>query len=42
MITKTVYAIFGENAMSAGMLEMSLFGIGKVLRLERDASSMVK
>ena len=28
--------------MSAQMLEASLFGVGTVLRLERDAWSMVK
>ena len=31
-----------KNAMSAKMLELSLFGVGTVLRLERDAWSMVK
>ena len=31
-----------KNAMSAQMLEVPLLGVGTVLRLERDAWSMVK
>ena len=34
--------IYGKNAMSAQMLEVSVLGVGTVLRLERDAWSMVK
>ena len=34
--------IYGKNVMSARMLEVSLLGVGTVLRLERDAWSMVK
>ena len=33
---------YGKNVMSAEMLEMSLIGVGTMLRLERDAWSMVK
>ena len=33
---------YGQNVMSAQMLEMSLLGVGTVLRLERDTWSMVK
>ena len=36
------YVIYGQNIMSAQMLEVSLFGVGPVLRLERYAWSMVK
>ena len=39
-INKTV--IYGRSAMSAEMLEVSLVGVGTVLRLEMDAWSMVK
>ena len=31
-----------KNAMSAQLLEVSLLGVGTVLRLERGARSMVK
>ena len=31
-----------KNVLSAQMLEVSLLGVGTVLRLERDAWSMVK
>ena len=33
--------IYGQNVRSAKILEMSLLGVGTVLRLERDAWSMV-
>ena len=36
------YVTYGKNVMGAQMLEMSLLGVGAVLRLERDAWSMVK
>ena len=32
--------IYGKSVMSAQMLELSLLGVGAVLRLERDALSM--
>ena len=32
----------GEKVVSAQMLEVSLLGVGTVLRLERDAWSVVK
>ena len=32
---------YGKNVMSAQMSEVSLLGVGTVLRLERDACSMV-
>ena len=35
------YVIYGKSVMSAQMLEVSLFGVGTVLCLERDAWSMV-
>ena len=35
-------SIYGKRVMSAQMLEVSLLGVGTVLRLERDAWSMVK
>ena len=35
-------AVYGKNVMNAQMLEVSLLGLGTVLRLERDAWSMVK
>ena len=41
-IGETLYVIYGKNAMSAQMLEVTLLGVGTVLRLERDAWSMVK
>ena len=31
------YAVYGKSVMSARMLKLSLFGVGTVLRLERDA-----
>ena len=34
--------IYGNNVMSAQMLEVSLLGMGTVLRLKRDAWSTVK
>ena len=37
-----VSVTYGKNVMSAHMLEVSLLGVGTVLRLERDAWSMVK
>ena len=36
------YLVCGRSVMSAQMLEVSLLGVGTVLRLERDAWSMVK
>ena len=39
---KSFYVTYGKNVMSARMLELSLLGVGTVLRLERDAWSMVK
>ena len=37
------YVVYGRSVMSAQMLEVSLLlGVGTVLRLERDAWSMVK
>ena len=33
---------YGRSVMSAQMLEVSILGVGTVLRLERDALSMVK
>ena len=37
-----LYAVYGRSVMSAQTLEVSLSRIGMVLRLERDAWSMVK
>ena len=37
-----IYEVYGRSAMSAQMLEVSLLGVGTVLRLEGDAWSMVK
>ena len=31
------YAVYGRSVISASMLEMSLLGLGTVLRIERDA-----
>ena len=39
---KSSYAIYGRSVMSAKMLEVSILGVGMVLRLDRDALSMVK
>ena len=39
---KRFYVISGNNVMSAQMLEVSLLEVGTVLRLGRDARSMVK
>ena len=36
------YVIYGRSAMSAQMLEVSLLGVGTVLRLEKDAWPMVE
>ena len=36
------YVTHGRNVMSTELLEVSLLGVGTVLRLERDAWSMVK
>ena len=41
-ISKPFYVIYGKSAISAQTLEVSLLGVGTVLRLERDAWSMVK
>ena len=40
-ISKQNYVIYG-SVMSAQLLEVSLLGVGTVLRLERDAWSLVK
>ena len=37
-----MHVIYGKNVMSAPMWEVSLLGVGTVVRLERDAWSMVK
>ena len=37
-----LYIIYRKNVTSAQMLDVSQFGVGTVLRLERDAWSMVK
>ena len=39
---KQLYVIHGRSVMSTQMLEVSLLGVGTVLRFERDAWSMVK
>ena len=36
------YVVYGRNVMSTSLLEVSLLRVGTVLRLERDAWSMVK
>ena len=41
-ISKHFYVVHGRSVMSAQTLEVSLLGVGTVLRLERDACSMVK
>ena len=41
-ISKQFYVIYGRTVMSAQMLEVSLLGVGTVLRLGRDAWSMFK
>ena len=41
-ISERFYVIYQQNVLSAQMLEVSLLGVGTVLRLERDAWSMVK
>ena len=41
-ISKQFYVICGKSIMSAQMLEVPLLGVRTVLRLERDAWSMVK
>ena len=38
-ISKSFFVIYGDNVMSAQMLEVSLLGVGMMLRLERDACS---
>ena len=38
----SLYVVYGTSVMSAKMFEVSLLGVGTVLRLERDAWSMVK
>ena len=39
---QSFYVTYGKNVMSAQMLEVSGLGVGTVLRLERDAWSIVK
>ena len=39
-ISKKIHVTYGKNVMSAQMLEVSLLGVGTMLRLERDAWSM--
>ena len=41
-VSKTFLCSVWENVMNAEMLEVSLLRVGTVLRLERDAWSMVK
>ena len=41
-LCKNFHVVCGKSAMSAQMLEVSLTGVGTVLRLERDAWPMVK
>ena len=41
-ISKQFYLRCGKSVMSAQTLEVSLLGVGTVLRLERDAWSMVQ
>ena len=41
-IAESSYVVYGNNVMSALLLEVSLSGVGMVLRLERDPWSMVK
>ena len=41
-VSKTLCAIYGENVMSAQMLEVSPLGGGTELRVERDTPPMVK
>ena len=41
-VKQKVSVTCGKNVMSAQMLEVSLSGVGTVLRLERDTWSMVK
>ena len=40
-VKQKVSVTCGKNVMSAQMLEVSLSGVGTVLRLERDTWSMV-
>ncbi|CAM9866247.1 unnamed protein product, partial [Sphacelaria rigidula] len=39
---KASCVVYGRNVMSVELLEVSLLGVGTVLRLERDAWSTVK
>ena len=39
-LAKPFHVVYGNNAMSAQLLAMSLLGVRTVLRLERDAWSM--
>ena len=39
-IAKRLYVIYGNKVMSAPLLEVSLLGVGTVLRVERDAWSI--
>ena len=41
-LVKRFYEVYGNNVLGALKLEMSLLGIGTVLRLERNVWSMVK
>ena len=41
-LAKSFYVTYGNNVVSAQLLGVSLVGVGMVLRLERDAWSMVK
>ena len=41
-LVKSFYVLSGNNLMSAQLLEVSLLGVGTVLRLEGDAWSIVK
>ena len=40
-MSKSFDAIYGSNVRTVQMLEVSLLGVGRVIRLERDPRSMV-
>ena len=40
--TNIVFVVYGRSVMSAQKLEVSLLGVGTMLRLEKGAWSMVK
>ena len=41
-LSQSLYSVNGNDVMSAQLSEVSLLGVGAVLRLERDAWSMAK